>query len=128
LGDFFSNTSKKIVHEIDVCHCIEGGGKPEEFINLFANRTKAIHIKEFPRNQVEAFPGFIPDPIPLGKGKYAIPFGKGQANWKDIFNACKNNGGTEWYIAEFYMGKEDEQRGQDMIVAKQMVDFLKSYQ
>jgi hypothetical protein len=26
------------------------------------------------------------------------------------------------------MGKEDEQRGQDMIVAKQMVDFLKSYQ
>jgi sugar phosphate isomerase/epimerase len=80
---FFSNTSPKVVHELDVCHCIEGGGDPAALINQFGWRTKIIHIKEYPRNQVESFPGAIPDPI--GAGKFAVPFGKGKALWPGIF-------------------------------------------
>jgi sugar phosphate isomerase/epimerase len=80
---FFGGTEKGVVQQIDTGNCIEGGGDPVALIKRYPGRTASIHIKEFSKTKPDAF------------------VGEGDVPWKDVFEACENVGGTEWYIVEY---------------------------
>jgi sugar phosphate isomerase/epimerase len=79
---FFGNTSKDVIIQLDVGHCLNGGGDPAEVIKKYPGREITVHIKDH--------------------GDTAIKdvVGDGNVKWKEVLQACKDVGGTEWYIIE----------------------------
>lgn len=126
---FYDNTTEAVLQELDTCHCIEGGGDPVYYINKYKNRSPVVHIKEFPRNQESNTGRLFPDPI--AKGKFLVPFGSGTTDWDSVFEACKE-ANAEWYILECFMGVQGyffaDRPENDMLVSKEMLDFIKKYQ
>jgi sugar phosphate isomerase/epimerase len=107
---FFDTTSGDVVHQIDTAHCLKGGGDPVSMIRKYKGRTRTIHLKERGIND-------------FGSGEPA--FGKGKVAWAEVFKACEQEGGTEWYIMERYMGQTPD-RNNDIEGAKQYIEFMKS--
>jgi sugar phosphate isomerase/epimerase len=79
------NTKPTIMLQLDVGTCIEAGSDPVAWIRANPGRIRSLHCKDWSR-----------DPA---KG-YAVLFGEGVADWKNIFAAAEDAGGVEYYLVE----------------------------
>ena len=79
------NTKPSVMLQLDVGTCLEAGSDPVAWIRANPGRIRSLHLKDW-----------SPDPA---KG-YAVLFGEGSANWKNIFAAAENGGGVEYYLLE----------------------------
>ena len=77
------NTDKSVMLQLDVGHCLGGGGDPVAWINSHPGRIRSLHVKDW-----------SPE-----KG-YRVLFGEGVAPWKEIFAAAETKGGVEYYLME----------------------------
>jgi len=79
-----ANTPKSVVLQLDVGHCVAGGGDPVAFIHANPGRIRSLHLKEWsPEKQFEAL------------------FGDGIVPWKKVFDAAEKTGGAESYLIEW---------------------------
>src|ERR1700730_6037971 len=76
------NTKPSIMLQLDVGTCLEAGSDPVAWIRANPGRIRSLHLKDW-----------SPDPA---KG-YAVLFGEGTADWKNIFAAAES-GGVEYYL------------------------------
>ena len=79
------NTKPSIMLQLDVGTCLEAGSDPVAWIQANPGRIRSIHCKDW-----------SPD---TGKG-YAVLFGEGAADWKNIFATAEGLGGIEYYLVE----------------------------
>ena len=79
------NTKPSIMLQLDVGTCLEAGSDPVAWIRANPGRIRSLHLKDW-----------SPDPA---KG-YAVLFGEGTADWKNIFDAAESVGGVEYYLIE----------------------------
>ena len=79
------NTKPSIMLQLDVGTCLEAGSDPVAWIRANPGRIRSLHLKDW-----------SPDPA---KG-YAVLFGEGAADWKNIFAAAESGGGVEYYLIE----------------------------
>ena len=79
---FCSGTPASVVTQLDVGHCMRGGGDPVAYLERYAGRAQLVHVKEY-------------DPA-----DETTVVGKGVVPWDKVFAACERVGGTEWYIVE----------------------------
>ena len=79
------NTKPSVMLQLDVGTCLEAGSDPVAWIRANPGRIRSLHCKDW-----------SPDPA---KG-YAVLFGEGSADWKNIFTAAESAGGVECYLVE----------------------------
>ena len=79
---FCSSTPGSVVTQLDVGHCMRGGGDPVASLHKYAGRALTVHVKEYD-----------PDDETTVVGEGIVP-------WQKVFEACESVGGTEWYIVE----------------------------
>ena len=79
------NTKPSIMLQLDVGTCLEAGSDPGAWIRANPGRIRSLHLKDW-----------SPDPA---KG-YAVLFGEGSADWRNIFAAAESAGGVEYYLLE----------------------------
>ncbi len=79
------NTKPTVMLQLDVGTCLEAGADPVTWIRGNPGRIRSLHCKDW---SPEA-----------GKG-YAVLFGEGAADWKNIFAAVESAGGVEYYLVE----------------------------
>ncbi len=79
------NTKPSVMLQLDVGTCLEAGSDPGAWIRANPGRIRSLHCKDW-----------SPDPA---KG-YAVLFGEGSADWKNIFAAAESAGGVECYLVE----------------------------
>jgi sugar phosphate isomerase/epimerase len=79
------NTLPSVMLQLDVGTCLAAGADPVAWIEANPGRIRSIHCKDWSR-----------DP----KVGYRTLFGEGNADWKGIFRAAENGGGTEFYLVE----------------------------
>jgi sugar phosphate isomerase/epimerase len=79
------NTKPSIMLQLDVGTCLEAGSDPAAWIRANPGRIRSLHCKDW-----------SPD---KAKG-YAVLFGEGVADWKNIFAAAESTGGVEYYLVE----------------------------
>lgn len=80
-----ANTKPSVMLQLDVGTCLEAGSDPVAWIRANPGRIRSMHCKDW-----------SPDPA---KG-YAVLFGEGKADWKNIFSAAESVGGLEYYLIE----------------------------
>ena len=80
----FKNTSGQVIHQIDNGNCIWGDGDPVALVRAFPGRSQTVHLK--PYSRTNAFDAMI---------------GADDNDWPAFFAACREVGGTEWYIVEY---------------------------
>ena len=79
---FLGKANKNVFMQLDIGHCLHGGGDPVAVLHKYAGRAITVHVKEWsPTNR-------------------AALVGEGEVQWPDVFEACESVGGTEWYIIE----------------------------
>src|SRR5882762_9390422 len=79
------NTKPSIMLQLDVGTCVENGSDPVAWIRTNSGRIRSLHLKDW-----------SPEPA---KG-YAVLFGEGAADWKNILEAAESAGGVEYYLIE----------------------------
>jgi sugar phosphate isomerase/epimerase len=79
------STKPSVMLQLDVGTCVEAGSDPVAWIRANPGRIRSLHLKDW-----------SPDPA---KG-YAVLFGEGAADWKNIFEAAESTGGVEYYLME----------------------------
>ena len=77
------STDKNIMLQLDVGHCLSGGGDPVEWINSHPGRTRSLHLKDWSKEK-----------------EFQALFGEGVAPWKKILAAAQSKGGAEFYLIE----------------------------
>lgn len=77
------NTDKNVMLQLDVGHCLGGGGDPVAWINSHPGRIRSLHLKDWSSEE-----------------GYRVLFGEGVAPWKEIFAAAETKGGVEYYLIE----------------------------
>jgi sugar phosphate isomerase/epimerase len=77
------NTDKNIMLQLDVGHCLSGGGDPVAWINNHPGRTRSLHLKDWSKEK-----------------EFQALFGEGVAPWKKILAAAQDKGGVEYYLIE----------------------------
>jgi sugar phosphate isomerase/epimerase len=82
---FAARTSKDVVLQLDVGHAAAAGVDPAELIRKHPGRTGTTH--------------FAPYAGRGETGKKAI-IGQDSIDWKGCITACRQVGGTEWYVVE----------------------------
>lgn len=78
----FDNTGDALIHQFDTGNGLRGGGIAADYIRKYPGRSTTVHLKEWTADNESAI---------LGEGD--VPFA-------DVFAACNEVGGTEWYIVE----------------------------
>ncbi len=80
---FFNNTSKEVIHQLDVGNMPREYQDPVKYLKMYPGRTQSIHVKDrdAEHNQVLVGEGILP--------------------FEEIFELCETIGGTEWYIVEY---------------------------
>ena len=79
------NTEPSVMLQLDVGTCIEAGSDPVAWIKANPGRIRSMHCKEFSHDPAK---------------RYAVLFGEGDADWKNLFQAAENGGGIEYYLIE----------------------------
>ena len=79
---FFGNTGKDVIIQLDIGHCLNGGGDPAEVIKKYPGREITVHVKDHGDTAVK-------DVV-----------GDGDVKWPEVLKACRDVGGTKWYIIE----------------------------
>ncbi|NQT40113.1 MAG: sugar phosphate isomerase/epimerase [Planctomycetes bacterium] len=97
----FSTAGREMVMQLDTGNCLGGGGDPIAVLKKFPGQTTTIHLKEH------------------GGGPKAT-VGKGDVDWKAVFEICETTGGTEWYIVE-----QERYGGTPLDTVKQCIDNLR---
>lgn len=77
----FSNAGPDVIMQLDIRHCLDGGGDPIAMLKKFPHRTATIHLTEH-------------------GGPEGAVIGEGDVPWKAVFELCETIGDTEWYIVE----------------------------
>ncbi len=77
----FSNAGPDVIMQLDINHCMNGGGDPVAVLKKFPHRTATIHLTEH-----DGVPGAV--------------IGEGTVPWKEIFELCETICDTEWYVVE----------------------------
>ena len=80
IGD---NTPKEFVLQLDTANSMHGGADPVALLKKYPGRGGTVHLKEF-----------------SSKPDAKVLLGEGEVKWKEVFAACENGAGTEWYIIE----------------------------
>jgi sugar phosphate isomerase/epimerase len=78
---FYSNCGPDVAMQLDIGHCINGGGDPYATLKKFPGRAKTLHVTEH-------------------GGKRGATIGEGTVKWDEIFQICETVGGIERYIVE----------------------------
>ncbi|MGI6354495.1 MAG: sugar phosphate isomerase/epimerase [Lentisphaerae bacterium] len=81
---FMSNTSDRVVMQLDTGNALAGNANIMQTLNDYPGRCQTIHLKPYSR----------------AKG-YEPLIGEDDCPWKDIFAFCQTKGNTEWYIIEY---------------------------
>lgn len=82
----FKNTSPDVWMEVDTYWITHGGGDPIQYINKYAGRLPAIHLKDMG--------------ISIGERKQEMrEIGEGNLNFPGILDAARK-AGTKWFIIE----------------------------
>ena len=100
------NTKPSIMLQLDVGTCLEAGSDPVAWIRANPGRIRSLHCKDWSA-----------DPA---KG-YAVLFGEGQADWKNIFAAAESVGGVEYYLVE-----QEGSRYSELETAKKCLEAFRS--
>ena len=79
---FFGKTTRDVVMQLDIGHCVGGGGDPVTYLKKYAGRALTVHVKEHSATKRDA------------------TFGEGDVNWPPVLQACETVGGTQWFIIE----------------------------
>jgi sugar phosphate isomerase/epimerase len=77
----FSNTSARVVMQMDIGNCANGGGDPIAMLKKFPGRARSVHLKDY---------GGAPGSV----------IGEGKADWKEVFRLCDTLHHPEWYVVE----------------------------
>src|SRR5438270_471639 len=77
------NTDKNIMLQLDVGHCLSGGGDPVAWINNHPGRTRSLHLKDWSKEK-----------------EFQASFGEGVAPWKKILAAAQDKRGVEFDLTE----------------------------
>ena len=101
-----SRTVPAIMLQLDVGTCLEAGADPVAWIRANPGRIRSIHCKDWSS-----------DPN-VG---YKTLFGEGKADWKAIFQAAENTGGTEYYLVE-----QEGSRYPELETAKRCLEAFRS--
>lgn len=80
--DAFFGTTRSTKIQLDIGHAARAGANLEAIIRKYRGRITSVHIKEFAPDKPEAI------------------LGEGSIEWKKVFDALEQSGGTEWYIVE----------------------------
>ena len=80
-----ANTSKDVMLQLDVGHCIETGADPVAWINQNPGRIQSLHLKDWSRDPDVGFKALM---------------GEGIVPWKEVFEAAEKTGGAEFYLIE----------------------------
>jgi sugar phosphate isomerase/epimerase len=100
---FAQRTSKDVILEQDCGWTVAAGLNPVDLMKEFPGRMKVTHLK----------------PVVMGKGAGKKPvIGQDSADWPAIVTACRDIGGTEWYIVEqenYFDGKSPMQCTQESL-------------
>ena len=79
---FCSGTRDSVVTQLDIGHCMRGGGDPVAALEKYPGRAQLVHVK-----------GFDPEDETTVVGEGIVP-------WEEVFATCESVGNTEWYIVE----------------------------
>jgi sugar phosphate isomerase/epimerase len=101
-----AHTSPSVMLQLDVGTCLAAGADPVAWIQANPGRIRSIHCKDWSR-----------DP----KLGYQTLLGEGNADWKAIFRAAENGGGTEFYLVE-----QEGSRFPELETAKRCLDAFRA--
>lgn len=80
--ELYVNTTPDVIMQFDTGNARHGGADPLPFLRRHKGRSVVIHLK------------------PFSSTNPAAAIGEDELPWKDIFAACEDGGGTQWYIVE----------------------------
>jgi sugar phosphate isomerase/epimerase len=112
-----ANTPKDVMLQLDVGHCVEGGGNPVTWIRSNPGRIRSIHCKDFrigkgSRLQRTEKSGMnekgeneTSASVSFGNGDKAetgfrVLIGEGDVHWGQVVQAAESVGGVEYYLIE----------------------------
>ena len=112
-----ANTPKDVMMQLDVGHCLEGGGNPVTWIRANPGRVRSLHCKDFrvgkgSRLQRTEKSGLDEKgemqssaSVSIGSGDKAetgfrVLIGEGDVQWGQVVNAAESVGGVEYYLIE----------------------------
>jgi sugar phosphate isomerase/epimerase len=99
---FFDKTSPDVFVQLDVGHCVHGGGDPVAVIKKYNSRLVSMHIKDY---------------NPATRGDIV---GEGAVKWPDVLDACSTCPNLQWYTIE-----EEVSRGGLTSVEKSFKNWVK---
>jgi sugar phosphate isomerase/epimerase len=79
---FFDKASPDVFVQLDVGHCVHGGGDPVEVIKRYNARLVSMHIKDW------------------NAKTHGDIVGEGDVKWKDVLDACAASPSLQWYTIE----------------------------
>jgi sugar phosphate isomerase/epimerase len=100
------NTKPSIMLQLDVGTCLDAGSDPVAWIKANPGRIRSLHCKDWSPQ--------------AGKG-FAVLFGEGAADWKNIFAAAEGGGGVEYYLIE-----QEGSRFSDLDTVKKCLEAFRS--
>lgn len=87
-----ANTDPSVILQFDTGNCLSSGnGSPVEWLKAAAGRCRTIHCKPYSKKD---------------GGRCAA--GQDDTPWRDIFDFCRTEGATEWFIVEYEVESDAE--------------------
>ena len=99
---FFDQAGPDVFVQLDVGHCLHGGGDPVAVIKKYNSRLVTMHIKDY---------------NPTTRGDIV---GEGAVKWPDVLDACSTCPNLQWYTIE-----EEVSRGGLTSVEKSFKNWVK---
>ncbi len=112
-----ANTPKEVMLQLDVGHCVEGGGNPVTWIRSNPGRIRSLHCKDFRigkgsrlqrtersginekgENQSSVNVGITSGE--KGETGFRVLIGEGDVPWGRVVDAAESVGGVEYYLIE----------------------------
>jgi sugar phosphate isomerase/epimerase len=101
-----ANTPKEFMLQLDVGTCEEAGADPVAWVKANPGRIKTMHLKDWAPGE--------------DKG-YRVLFGEGVTPWKELIEAGKSIGGSEYFLIE-----QEGSRFSEFETAKRCLDSYKA--
>ena len=113
-----SNTPKDVMLQLDVGHCVEGGGDPVAWIKANPGRIRSLHCKDWKgklsraqKTETTNKPSATGTDttssagISWGSGAegekgFRVLIGEGDVPWRTVVEAAESVGGVEYYLVE----------------------------
>jgi sugar phosphate isomerase/epimerase len=112
-----ANTPKDVMLQLDVGHCVEGGGNPVTWIRSNPGRIRSIHCKDFrvgkgsrlQRTEKSGLDekGEMQSSVNVGitsgektETGFRVLIGEGDVPWGRVVEAAESVGGVEYYLIE----------------------------